>query len=315
MKAAIPFLQEPPAHCLQMALQDLDRAYARFFNGVAGYPKPRRKFENDSFTFPDPEQIRIQAAGERLILPKFGRKPTDAGPIKARFHRRLYGKVRRVTISREGAHWYASIVMRVRRPAPPLHRISPEGVVGIDRGVAHAVVTSDGAMLNMPALTPRRIERGRRLARALSRKKRGSANRRKALLALRAHKAKLARRRRARMHEITHGIVKSCAENQGAVVIEKLKVQAMTASAKRTVEAPGRNVTAKSGLNRRILESGWGELRRQLKYKLKRTGRRLIEVPAPHTSQRVRPAGPSIRSRADHGFFSAWFAAKRRMPM
>ena len=285
MKQDMPFLKEVPAHCLQMALQDLDRAYGRFFDGAGGYPKPRRKFENDSFTFPDPAQIRIDVAGGRLILPKFGRRTNDAGPIRARYHRKLYGRVRRVTISREGVHWYASILMRVRRSAPAPHPIAADGVVAIDRGVAHAVVTSDGTMLDMPAQTPRQIERGRRLARALSRKKRGSNNRRKALLALRAHKAKMVRLRRDRMHKITHAIVKTCTENQGAVVIEKLRVQAMTASAKGSVETPGRNVAAKSGLNRRILESGWGEMRRQLTYKLKRSGGRLIDVSARHTSQ------------------------------
>jgi putative transposase len=190
-----------------------------------------------------------------------------------------------VTIVREGAHWYASILMRVRRAAPAPYPVAADGVTGIDRGVAHAVVTSNGDVLDMPAATPRQIERERRLARAVSRKRRGSSNRRKAVLALRRHRAKLARRRRDRMHKITHGIVKDRAQNHGAVIIEKLRVGAMTASVRGTAEAPGRNVRQKSGLNRRILESGWGEMRRQLDYKLRRAGGRLIEVPARHTSQ------------------------------
>src|SRR5690606_14465195 len=72
LKAEAPFLKEVPAHCLQAALADLDRAYGNFFAGIAGYPRPRRRYENDSFTFTDPAQIRVDRRNRLLILPKFG---------------------------------------------------------------------------------------------------------------------------------------------------------------------------------------------------------------------------------------------------
>ena len=74
LKAEAPFLAGAPVHCLQAALADLDRAYGNFFAGRAGYPTPRRKFENDSFTFPDPAQIAIDRARGLLVLPKFGKR-------------------------------------------------------------------------------------------------------------------------------------------------------------------------------------------------------------------------------------------------
>lgn len=69
------------------------------------------------------------------------------------------------------------------------------------------------------------------------------------------------------------------------VYVEDLAVKNMSASAKGTVEAPGRNVKQKSGLNRAILDQGWSEFRRQLQYKLEWRGGELIAVPPQYTSQ------------------------------
>lgn len=285
LKEAAPFLKEAPAHCLQSALADLDRAFGNFFAGRSGYPQPRRKFENDSFTFPDPAQIRVDRGAGFLILPKFGKTSKDAGPIRAVFHRPIVGKIRRVTVSRDGLHWYASILvsqrLRVSRKTPPAEVRSANQVLGVDRGVAVPIATSDGGLLGHEIEDQKHRHKQRRLSRALSRTQRGSKRRMKALSRLRAHKAKMVRRRRDMIHQITSGIVK----RHSVVVIEALKVSAMTASARGTVEDPGRNVAAKSGLNRAILDKGWGEMRRQLAYKLSWRGGQLIEIDPRNTSR------------------------------
>lgn len=282
LKEAAPFLREVPAHCLQMALADLDAAFARFFDGRGEYPKPRRKFRHDSFTFPDPEQIRIQAGSGLLVLPKFGKTARDHGAIRAVFHRPLRGRVKRVTIAREGAQWYTaiSVAVRVRRPAEP-GRFTAEDVIGADRGVAVPVATSAGELLGAPVVTERDRRKQSRLQRSLARTQRGSRRRQKALARLRAHQARIARRRRDACHKITSHLAK----NHRVIVIEALNVQAMTASARGSVDAPGRNVAQKSGLNRSILDAGWGEIRRQLGYKLAWRGGLLVEVPARDTSR------------------------------
>lgn len=302
LKAEAPFLAEAPAHCLQAALADLDRAYGNFFAGRAGYPTPRRKFENDSFTFPDPSQITVDRARGLLVLPKFGKRGAAHGPIKAVLHRPVSGRVRQVTVSREGTHWYASILIsaRLRRQAPQAVPLTAEDVIGIDRGVAVPVATSDGGLLGSAVETPQQMHRQRRLARAVTRAQRGSKRRMRAILRLRAHKSKMARRRRDMVHKITSHLAKS----HRAVVIEKLQVQAMTASACGTIEAPGRNVAAKSGLNRAILDKGWGELRRQLGYKLAWAGGVLIEVEARNTSRTCGCCGTvDAASRVDRDRF------------
>lgn len=282
LKEAAPFLKVVPAHCLQMALVDLDTAFARFFAGTGGYPQPRRKFRNDSFTFPDPDQIRIEAGSGRLVLPKFGKTKRDHGAIRAVFHRPLRGRVKRVTIAREGTQWYAaiSVAIRVRR-AEKAEGFTADDVIGIDRGVAIPVATSSGDLLGMPVSTERDRRKASRLQRNLARTQRGSRRRQKALARLRAHQARIARRRRDTCHKITSHLAK----NHRVIVIEDLRVQAMTASARGSVEAPGRRVAQKAGLNRAILDVGWGEIRRQLGYKLAWRGGILVEVPARDTSR------------------------------
>ena len=283
LKKEADFLAEAPAHCLQQALANLDRAYDRFFKGQARYPKPRKRFQHDSFTFPDPAQIRVDVSRGLLRLPKFmgSIRKGDNGPIKAVFHRPIQGHLRSVTVSRSGGQWYASLLMKVKVGAPRARVPTPANGVGLDRGVFQPSALSTGEMLGRTVETSRVRERTKRLARRVSRAQRGSANHRKAKQRLACHKAKAARRRADTVHQTSSHLVK----NHDWVAIEGLKVQNMTASASGTVEEPGKNVASKSGLNRSILDKGWGMLRAHLLYKMAWKGGRVIEVPAAFSSQ------------------------------
>jgi putative transposase len=83
------------------------------------------------------------------------------------------------------------------------------------------------------------------------------------------------------LHKLSTGI----SENQARVYVEGLQIKNMSASARGTVEDPGRNIKAKSGLNKSILDQGWYEFKRQLDYKLSWSGGILIEVNPRRTSQ------------------------------
>jgi putative transposase len=288
LKEVAPFLSEVPSHCLQQALANLNRAYDRFFKGVAGYPKPRKRFQHDSFTFPDPAQIRLDIPKGVLRLPKFmGPGPSgkaragDNGAIKARFHRPVRGQLRSVTVSRSGGHWYASILVKVQVGKPRSKTPTMANGAGLDRGVTQPSAVSTGEMLGAAVETPRVREREKRLARKVSRAQRGSANHKKAKKRLACHKAKSVRKRADVVHKTSSHLV----QNHDWVAIEALKVQAMTASARGTVEQPGKGVAQKSGLNRSILDKAWGMLRAQLLYKMAWKGGRVVEVSAAYSSQ------------------------------
>lgn len=274
-------MSEAPAGCLQAALQDLDTGFQNFFEHGFGYPTPRRKFDNDSFRFPAPLQIKVDSKTGLLILPKFGKTSKDAGPIKARFHRRIRGVVRSVTIIRDGLHWYASILYRVKKPKvdPDAPELTAENVLGVDRGVVVPMMTSNGDALGFGVAPPAksgRARRGRCLQKKLARQQKGSKRREATRKRIAAFKGREKRQRKDMIEKASTKVARSCQ----VAVIEDLRVQSMTASAKGTVKTPGRNVAAKAGLNCSILDKGWGMFASRLDQKMAAKGGQVIRVPA-----------------------------------
>jgi len=286
LKAEAPWLNDIPSHCLQQALRDLDRAFANFFDGRADFPRYRRRDRAESFRFPDPKQFHVDVASSALTAPKFGKTKKDFGALAIRLHRPLSGKAKNLTISRSGNAWYASFSVEVYQRHKPVH---PHGdsAVAVDRGVTIPFMLSTGEACGQATEGPREQLRLRRLQQALARKGKGSNNRRKAIQRIAAHKARMASRRKDTLHKLTHRLAKS----HGTIVLEKLVVQGMTASAAGSSAKPGRNVAQKSGLNRAILDKGWGEFRRQLGYKAEWLGGRIVEVDAKFTSQTCTACG------------------------
>lgn len=288
LKAHAEFLRDVPHHCLQEALVDLQTGFDRFFKGIAGYPKPRRKGQGDGFRFPDPKQFHLRPTEDKrfalLHLPKMGKQKSDYGPLRVRLHRPLEGKVKSVTLNHEAGVWHASFLceVEVATPATPLGE-----AVGLDRGVAVPIMVSVGTAPHVPLPTERQRRRERRLHKAISRRKRGSNNRRKAVKALARHKAKEARRRRDALHNATTHLAK----NHSLIVIEDLRVKNMTASAAGTIAEPGVNVAQKAGLNRAILSVGWGIAATMLGYKTVWYGSELRRVPPMGTSQECSECG------------------------
>ncbi len=163
----------------------------------------------------------------------------------------------------------------------------PGSAVGIDRGVAVAVATSDGDLLDQVFQTPKEAERERRLYRSLSRQRRGSNNRARTKAALSTLTGRVRARRADFAAQTAHVL---CAKN-AVVVLEKLHIKNMTASAKGTVDAPGVNVRQKAGLNRAILAKGWYGFKLACQNAARRTGTRIVEANPAYTSQTCHPCG------------------------
>jgi putative transposase len=126
-----------------------------------------------------------------------------------------------------------------------------------------------------------------KLSRHLSRKVRYLNNWKKLKAKLSKHHSKIANVRKDFLHKATTKI----ANTYQAVVMEDLKVSNMSSSAKGAVDNPGRNVKAKSGLNKSILDQGWYEFKRQLEYKLKWRNGKLIQIDPKYTSQTCSKCG------------------------
>jgi putative transposase len=277
LKAAFPWIAEAPHHCLQQTLRDLQQAFQNFFEGRASYPAFRKKFQRDSFRFPDPKQFAVDEEGQRMKLPKLGWVPYRNG--KGRHALNLAGHLKSITVSREGTHWFASVLCEIEMTDPkPVQGCA----IGVDLGVAHAITTSAGEVLTVLGMTKAEERRKARLQRSMARKKKGSQNRSKARKRLAEVQVRISRRRRDATHKATTYLSK----NHGLVVVEDLRVKNMTASVKGTLETPGKHVAQKAGLNRVILDKGFGEIRRQLGYKCCWYGSKLVAVNPAYTSQR-----------------------------
>lgn len=278
--------------CQQQALRDLDRAFANFFAGRADYPMPHRKGINDAFRFHarECETKRINARWSAVRLPKIGW-------VKFRDTRPLRGSVKNVTVSQGATGWHVSFACEVEHEAPI--NILPS--VGIDRGVANTLSLSTGEHFSVPA-SLRAIERKRRIAqRAASRKICGSKRHAKAKRRVAVLAARQARIRMDWHHKTTLSLVRRF----GTIVLEDLKIASMTASAKGTIEAPGKNVRQKAGLNRSILNQGWYAFETTLAYKLEENGGHLCKVDPAYTSQTCSCCGTiDKKSRESQAVFS-----------
>jgi putative transposase len=265
-----PWLADAPTHPLQQTLKDLERAYANFFAKRADFPRFKKKGQQDSFRYPDPKQIRLDQGNSRIFLPKLGW-------LRYRNSREVLGTLRNVTISQSCGKWYASIQTEreVEQPLPN------GGAIGIDMGVARFATLSDGTFY-APLNSFKRQETALRKAqRSMNRKTKFSNNWKKAKARVQRIHSRIGNARRDYLHKCSTTI----SQNHAMVCIEDLQVRNMSKSAKGSAEQPGKQVRAKSGLNKSILDQGWFEFRRQLDYKLAWNGGWLIAVPPQNTSR------------------------------
>ncbi|VWD30776.1 DNA-cytosine methyltransferase [Burkholderia lata] len=266
-----PWLKDSPVHPLQHALKDLERAYKHFFAKRAAFPRFKKKGHSNSFRYPDSKQIKLDQANNRVFLPKLGW-------LRYRNSREVLGEVRNATVSQNAGKWFVSIqtAREVEQPVP-----QATSAIGIDVGIARFATFSDGSFLAPLNSFKRHEAKLRRAQRAMSRKVKFGNNWKKAKARIQRIHARIGNARRDYLHKATTTISK----NHAMVCIEDLQVSNMSRSAAGSADAPGKNVRAKSGLNKAILDQGWFEFRRQLDYKLTWHGGWLIAVPSANTSR------------------------------
>ena len=240
----------------------------------------------------------------RVKLPKLGW-------VRFRLSRPLDGAlIRSATLTRDGAHWYVSFLVDDGQSTPDVHA-APGTAVGVDRGVVVAVATSDGRLVNRDFLTDGERRRGLRLQRRLSRAAKHSRNRAKTREALGVIRA----RERRRRQDFCARTARELATNHAVVVVEALKTRQMTRSAKGTLDAPGANVKAKSGLNRAILSKGWHQFALALASASRYSGTRVVTVSPQYTSQRCSQCGQvdrnPVRAKRYSGAPTAHIASTR----
>ena len=269
--AETPWLKEAPCHSLQHALKDLERAYKNFFAKRAAFPRYKKKGDRSSFRYPDSQQIKLDQKNSRIFLPKLGW-------LRYRKSREAIGELRNVTISNNGKKWFVSIQTQREIEKP---KSTATTTIGIDVGIARFATMSDGSYIAPLNSFKKHQIRLRRYQRRMSRKVKFSSNWKKGRIKVQKVHTDIANARKDFLHKITTTISK----NHALVCIEDLAVRNMSKSAVGTKEHPGKRVQQKRGLNRSILDQGWGLFRQQLEYKLEWNGGMLLAVPPQYTSQ------------------------------
>jgi len=266
-----PWLKDAPCHPLQHALKDLEKAYKNFFAKRADFPRFKRKDSGNAFRYPDPKQFKLDQINSRIFLPKLGW-------LRYRNSRDILGVAKNITVSANGGKWFVSIQTE-REVEQPVHPAT--SIIGIDMGITRFATLSNGSHIEPLNTFRKHQQRLARYQRAMSRKTKFSSNWKKAKARVQKIHTRIANVRKDFLHKTTTTISK----NHAIVCIEDLQVRNMSKSAAGSSDSPGRNVKAKSGLNKSILDQGWFEFRRQLEYKQVWLGGDVLAVPARNTSR------------------------------
>ncbi|EEZ0236293.1 transposase [Escherichia coli] len=273
------WLKDAQSQPLQQSLKDLERAYKNFFRKRAAFPRFKKRGQNDVFRYP--QGVKLDQENSRIFLPKLGW-------MRYRNSRQVTGVVKNVTVSQSCGKWYISIQTE-SEVSTPVHPSA--SMVGLDAGVAKLATLSDGTVFEPVNSFQKNQKKLARLQRQLSRKVKFSNNWQKQKRKIQRLHSCIANIRRDYLHKVTTTVSK----NHAMIVIEDLKVSNMSKSAAGTVSQPGRNVRAKSGLNRSILDQGWYEMHRQLEYKQLWRGGQVLAVPPAYTSQRCACCGHTAK--------------------
>lgn len=269
----------------QATLRRLNRAFDAFFRRVKtgqapGFPRFKGSGWFDTVVWPtDRDGCRWDSVtvGHRVYL-------QGVGHIRVHQHRQMTGQVKTISVKREGRRWYVALSCD-DVPAVPL--AATARAAGIDLGIASFLTTSDGEHVNNPRHLCEAAEQLTAVQRALSRCKRGSNRRRKVRAQVAAVHSKIHRRRLDHAHKTANWLVR----HYDVICHEALRIGNMTRSARGTLTEPGTRVAQKAGLNRSILDAGWGVFLLILAAKAESAGRELIAVDPRNTSRRCPGCG------------------------
>lgn len=237
-----PWMLEVTKNAPQMAIMQLGAAFRNFFAGRAKYPKFRKKGIHDRFTLTN-DQFSVE--GSHIRIP-------NLGWVRMRETLRFTGKIMSATVSRVADRWHVSLAVDTQDNFH-LPKAESQGAVGVDLGVSALATLSTGEKIIGPKAHKAMLGRLRRLSRSLSRKEKGSENRKKAKAKLARLHARISNIRKDSLHQLTTSLTRRF----HTVGIEDLNVKGMVKN---------------RHLARCVADMGFFEFRRQLEYKQEMRG-------------------------------------------
>jgi putative transposase len=247
LKKEYEWLSEAPSQVLQQAALNLSSAFLNFFEGRAKYPNFKKKQNRQSIRFPQGCKLK----DDTLKLPKIG-------DVHCKVSRQPEGTLKSVTVSVNPSGEYLAACLYDN--GKDLPEKSTEGkAIGIDVGLTHYAVTSDGTKHGNPKYYRKYEKKLAKRQKQLSHKLKGSGNRNKARVKVAKVHAKIVRCREDFLHKLSRKLVD---ENQ-VIVVESLAV---------------RNMVQNHKLAKSISDAGWGQFCTMLNYKSEWAGKTYVEV-------------------------------------
>ena len=274
--------KEINSQALQATLKRVDIAFQRWLQGLSKPPRFKSIRHYSGWTYPAKTGYSVESNGENgyLNLSKIGR-------IQMRGQAKYWGTPTTCTILYRNGKWYASITVDV--PEQVLKpEIMPTGAIGIDLGCQAALSITDGenhqqidapSFLRNAEYQIKKASKEKRRKRAPNRKKRIKASRR--WKKAQAKVSKLTRKVSNQRQNWVHQVAAQISRSHSMVATEKLEVKGMISKAKK-----GKRKKQKAGLNKSLLDVGFGMLRDTIKYKIEQIGGVFIEVP----TRQVKPS-------------------------
>lgn len=247
------WLKEIHSQVLQQSLKDLESAMNHFWcrikkkKGLAGFPRFKKKGIHDSFRYPQ----GIKLTDTHIFLPKIGY-------VRYKNSRAIEGEIKQVTVIRECDRWFVSIQCEFEKDVKKI-MASAQKVVGIDLGLKYFAYTSAGEIVENPRWLKSGLKQLQKAQRLLSRKKRGSNNRKKMVTRVAKMHARIKNKRKDFLHKQSAVIVKK----HDAVAVENLNISGM--------------IKARS-LARSIADVGWKRFLEFVKYKCMWAGKHYVEI-------------------------------------
>jgi len=273
------WLKEAYTDNLQQRNADLANSASEWCKGKRGFPvfRQRKLAHHSTMRF-------VNFTKYCGIENRHFKLPNKLGLVKYRNSQPISGRPKNATVSLNACgQWHISIMCEIDISLPVQVK---GGSAGIDMGIAKNMTLStdtcgDGGVFYGVHSFKVYRDKLAKTQRKLSRKVKGSANWGKQKSKVTRIHQKIANIRNDYQHKATTEICK----NHAMIVCEALKVKNMSKSAKGDKDSPGRMIKQKAGLNRSILDEGWGELRRQLEYKMLWKGGIYADVNPSYTSQ------------------------------
>ena len=235
---------------LQESLRHLSTSFDKFYKKEAGFPRFKSRWGDQSSY-----HCTCVSVGEGYV------KVPKMKPIKAVIHRKINGKVKSITLSKDccGDYWASVLYENDEAEAAPETAVHESQILGLDAGLKTFCTCSNGKKVKSPKPLKRAMKKLKKAQRALSRKKKGSKNREKARKRLAKLHRKVARIRADFNHKTSRRLVD---ENQ-ALIFETLQIK---------------NMMKNHHLAGAIADAGWGEFMRQCEYKAKREGKLFVKI-------------------------------------